>query len=303
MINDSTCSALADLEPAIGCAELDNRGGIVSKVLIGYQDDLMVNGGLPHNPMHPLPLKNNGEVTAPIWKAGKRPYKLYFTDGTGVFTITSQGEAGGVTYLYQLDIIRAKMGAEIFGLENALRGRDLIIIVEDKNGTRYLMGYAGCPARMVAADASTTGTAVTDRNQSVLRFQCTSPRKLVLDYDPVYEDLEVEFSEYVDDGIVYMQAHGECRVYCKSTQSGAYTFTSSDPTIATIADTANYSSSNEATSATSAEAVITSVAPGTCTISIRKEYSNIPSSSTTKTIQLNVTSGDIKPPIDVGGDW
>ncbi len=304
MTKDNTCSALADLEPAIGCAELDNRGGIVSEMLVGFMDDMLACGGMPYSPVRSLSLKDNGTLASPpIWKAGTRPYRLSFTDETGTFSITPQGEAGGESYLYQLDIIRAKMGAEIFGFENALRGRDLVIIVKDKNGTRYLMGDSRTPARMVSTDASTTGTAVTDRNQSVLRFQFSSPRKLVIGDDPIYEDLEVHTEEYIDDGILYMEANGECRVYCKSAQRGAYTFSSSDSDVATIADTANYGSSSEAAAATSAEAVITSVAAGTCTITIKKEYANL-ESSTTKTIQVNVSSGDIKPPIDIpGGGW
>lgn len=177
----SECVQLADLEEAIGCADIDNVGGIKMKFQIGFADDVRSWPSLPEpSGGSSLSLLQAGQWDGALEMGNAALlHTVYFTDETGVFTITMQGESGCESYLYQLDVSRAKMEATVFGLENALRGRKLVIIVEDKNGTKYLMGDAKCPARMVAADASTTGTAVTDKNNVPLRFQYSCPRKLV----------------------------------------------------------------------------------------------------------------------------
>ena len=175
------CIALADIDEAINCADIDNVGGIVQEIGIAFADDIATWPALP------APAANeeltlaaagawNGDI---VQNVGAKFNRVTFTDETGSFTITQQGERGGESYLYQLDISRAKMNATIFGLENALRGRKLVIVVKDKNGTSYLMGDALNGARMIAADASTTGTAATDKNNVPLRFTYACPRKLV----------------------------------------------------------------------------------------------------------------------------
>ena len=179
MIN---CIALSDIDEAINCADIDNVGGLVQEIGIAFAEDIATWPSLP------APAGNSNEMqlaTAGAWSGdlvqavGKKLFKVTFTDEAGAFTITQQGEAGGENYLYQLDISRAKMNAVIFGFENALRGRKLVILVKDKNGTCYLMGDKLNGAKMVAADASTTGTATTDKNNVPLRFTYACPRKLV----------------------------------------------------------------------------------------------------------------------------
>ena len=96
-----------------------------------------------------------------------------------IATITDQGETGGESCLYELNITRAKMSQVIFGFENATRGRRLGLIVTDKNGNRYLLGDKLNAARRVAADASTTGKVGTDLNKSALKFTYACPRKLM----------------------------------------------------------------------------------------------------------------------------
>lgn len=180
------CIALADIDEAINCADIDNVGGIVQEVGIAFAEDIATW------PKLPAPSGANAELSlaaAGTWNGdivqnvGKKFIKLTFTDETGTFTITQQGESGAESYLYQLDISRAKMNATIFGLENALRGRKLVLLVKDKNGTCYLMGDKLNAAKMIAADASTSGTAVTDKNNVPMRFTYACPRKLVYDGD------------------------------------------------------------------------------------------------------------------------
>ncbi len=179
------CIALADIDEAINCADLDNVGGIIQEVGIAFADDIATW------PTLPAPASNEVMTLAQagawvgdlVQNVGKKFIKLVFTDETGALTITQQGEAGAESYLYQLDISRAKMNATIFGLENALRGRRLVLVVTDKNGVSYMLGDSLNAAKMVAGDASTTGTAASDKNNVPLRFTYTCPRKLVYEGD------------------------------------------------------------------------------------------------------------------------
>lgn len=176
------CIELADIDEAISCSDIDNVGGLVQEIGIAYAEDIATWPTLPAPTGESATLQLtaagawNGDI---VQNVGAKFIKVKFTDETGAFTITQQGEAGGENYLYQLDISRAKMNATIFGLENALRGRKLVILVKDKNGICYLMGDKLNAAKMVAADASTTGTASTDKNNVPMRFTYVCPRKLV----------------------------------------------------------------------------------------------------------------------------
>lgn len=185
MAEIKNCIALADIDEAINCADIDNVGGIVQEVGIAFADDIASWPKLPvAESQTALTLSAAGTWNGDIVQGeGKKFFKVTFTDETGAFTITQQGEAGGESYLYQLDISRAKMNAVIFGFENALRGRKLVLLVKDKNGTCYLMGDKLNGAKMIAADASTTGTATTDKNNVPLRFTYVCPRKLVYSGD------------------------------------------------------------------------------------------------------------------------
>lgn len=183
----ANCVTLADIDANVSCEEFDNLAGIVDEIIYGYWDDVATWPDLPSGTQNQnLTLQDagawNGSITM---KADTRAYKLRFTDGTGVLTMTDQGEQGGESVLYQLDIVRAKISQLILGFQNATRGRKLFFIVTDKNGISYLMGDKLNAAQKVAADASTTGTAPTDRNGVPLRFTYSCPRNLVYTGDKV----------------------------------------------------------------------------------------------------------------------
>lgn len=184
----NNCISLADIDEAISCAELDNLAGIIQIVYFGYWDDVDVfpEFPAPAEAGTPMTFEQAGKWVGNVaMKEGKYIHKLVVTDGTGHLDITDQGEAGGESVRYQLDIERAKMNAVIFGFENATRGRRLIIFVKDKNGTVYLLGDKLNACKRVAADASTTGTAPdSDANKTPLRFQYDCARKLIYTGDP-----------------------------------------------------------------------------------------------------------------------
>lgn len=183
----ANCVTLADIDANVSCEEFDNLAGIVDEIIYGYWDDVATWPNLPSGTQNQnLTLQDAGAWDGSItMKAETRAYKLRFTDGTGVLTMTDQGEQGGESVLYQLDIVRAKISQLILGFQNATRGRKLFFIVTDKNGISYLMGDKLNAAQKVAADASTTGTAPTDRNGVPLRFTYSCPRNLVYTGDKV----------------------------------------------------------------------------------------------------------------------
>lgn len=181
------CVNLANIDANVACAEFDNLAGIVDEIIYGYWDDVATWPELPSGTENaPMDLETAGAWSGNVvMKQGKSAFKLRYTDQTGVLTMTDQGEVGGESVLYQLDIIRARISKLILGFQNATRGRKLFFIVTDKNGISYLMGDQNNAALKVAADASTTGTTPTDRNGVPLRFTYSCPRNLVYTGDKV----------------------------------------------------------------------------------------------------------------------
>ena len=178
---ESKCIALASIAAVANCVDTDNRAGIVDLILYGYADEV---GTWPTMPVgtteSPLTLAAAGAWNGDLaMKNGCSLYALNFTDETGELKITDQGEKGGKSFLYELDITRAKMNATMFGFENAIKDRNLVILVRDRNGVWYLMGDEMAPAMKVDGDGSTTGKAGTDQNRTSLKFQYSCPRKLI----------------------------------------------------------------------------------------------------------------------------
>ena len=180
------CVTLANIDAAVACQDLDKMGGIVSKLIFGYHDDVAVW------PDFPSPAAAAGSMTMEeaavldgdvVMKDGTCAYEVAFTDETGDFSIQDQGETGGESFAYNLTIVSAKMRKAIFGFENATRGRKMFFIVQDNNGNRYLLGDKRNGARKVTSDGSTTGSKTSDRNQNTLKYLYNCPRKLFYEGD------------------------------------------------------------------------------------------------------------------------
>ena len=191
---ENKCIQLADIDRGVSCADYDNLAGVVKRIQYGYWDDVASWPSLPEGTNEsPLTLAAAGKWAGDlVLKPGVAAHTLEFTDGTGVLTMTDQGERDGESVLYQLDLVRSKMTDVILGFMNATRGRKMFFVVTDKNGVKYLMGDRLNGARRVAGDAATTGTASTDRNGVPLRFTYECPRNLVFEGDvvPMFEVLD-----------------------------------------------------------------------------------------------------------------
>ncbi len=178
------CIALDDINEAMDCSNMDNMGGIVPSVIYGYHEDVATWPDYPTKDAAALTLEEAGTLKGDlVMKTGCRAYKMEFLDEVSEFKITDQGETGGESYLYDLNIISAKMRKKIFGFENATKGRKMFFLVQDNNGTWYLMGDKRRGALRASGDGSTTGASSTARNQNTLHYTFTSPRKCVYEGD------------------------------------------------------------------------------------------------------------------------
>lgn len=178
---DEKCIGLEDLQFGQNCADQDNMGGITPSVLAFDWHDVAVWPKLPTRASDaPMDFEKagawNGDL---VLKTGLKASIIEFTDDSGLLNITDQGETGGISFLYDLTMVFAKMRAEVFGFENATKSNRMGFIVTDSNGERYLLGDKGRGATRVTGDGSTTGTASADRNQSSVRFNYSCPRKLI----------------------------------------------------------------------------------------------------------------------------
>lgn len=183
-VDPKECIALDDINEAMDCKNPDNMGGIVPQIIFGYHADVATWPDYPAKTEAALTLEEAGTLKGDVvMKQGCKAYKMDFTDDVSEFKITDQGESGGESFLYDLNIISAKMRKKIFGFENATKGRKMFFLVQDNNGTWYLMGDKRRGALRASGDGSTTGANATARNQNSLHYTFTSPRKCVYEGD------------------------------------------------------------------------------------------------------------------------
>lgn len=183
---------LANIDPVIKQAELDNMPGIVSKLIYGYHADV---AAWPTKPVGvadaDITLDAAGALVGDVvMKSGTCAFVDEFTEDTGEFSIKWVGENGGLHAEYDLSIVHAKIRAKILGLQNASRNRKLFFIVQDENGSSYLMGDKNKSAIFQPSDGNKFGkSGSAERNQATLAFKYSAPR--ALEYVGDTEDLLV----------------------------------------------------------------------------------------------------------------
>ena len=184
------CITLLDIdEQSMACAEQDNMGGIVPRVIFGYHEDVEV---WPAKAIVGSPTMEQAGTSAEdlVLKDGKRAFYFDFTDEMGSFSIAPQGEKGSISFLYTLTIVNKRIRKLLLGFLNAVKNRKMFFLVQDSNGTWYLMGDSRRGAMLVAGDGAQTGTAATDSNQVAAVFEYVSPKALVYEgeTDTLLED-------------------------------------------------------------------------------------------------------------------
>ena len=135
----------------------DSLGGIKSAYFIGWADVTAVTEAA-------------GVVTAITKTAGKTFYKYQLVRGTSMFqeTINSSVENGTVFYQQELTIILNKLQTNTRNEILLLAKNNLMVIVEDNNGTFWLLGRLN--ALNITGGNSATGTAQGDRSGYTLTF-------------------------------------------------------------------------------------------------------------------------------------
>lgn len=178
------CVNLADIDEALDCTSPDNMAGIVPSLIFGYWDDVATWPDYPVKTTEALAMDAAGVIIGDVvMTAGAKAYKMAIQDGSAEFKITGQGEPGGESFLYDLNVILPKLRKAIFGFENATKGRKMFFIVTDNNGVSYLMGDKRRGAEKATDGSSTTGAKMTDLNKTTLHYTFSSPRKCVYEGD------------------------------------------------------------------------------------------------------------------------
>lgn len=179
------CINLNDIDHQLSC-EGGNMPGIVPEIIYGYHEDVSVW------PTEPVPTVV-GEITTPVeldaagalvgdlvMKEGTRAFTFKFTEDAGNFSIVPAGEIDGAHFIYNLNIVKARISQTILGFMNAASTRKMFFIVPDENGEYYLMGNKRRGATYVTGgDGAQTGTSASDRNQTTMQFQFRSGKALV----------------------------------------------------------------------------------------------------------------------------
>ena len=127
----------------------ENMGGLIQKVYFGYHADV---AAFPAKPTAPITLEAAATLTGDlVMKAGKRMFEMYITDDTGEFKIESVGESDGKSFLNTLSVFHPGLQKKVLGFMNAAKNENLVFIVVDSDGQKYLMGDAVRPAVYIGA--------------------------------------------------------------------------------------------------------------------------------------------------------
>jgi hypothetical protein len=125
-------------------ADGQNMGGIAQVVYFGLHSEV---SAWPTKPTGAATFALNGALTGDlVMAAGKKLYELYITDDTGEFRIEPVGEKDGKSFVLHLNLFHPGLHEAILGFINASKNENLVFIVPDNNGAKFIMGDALRPA-------------------------------------------------------------------------------------------------------------------------------------------------------------
>ena len=127
-----------------------NMGGLTQEIYFGFHADVLT---WPTAPVAAVTLAANAVLTGElIMKPGKKMFKMYITDDTGEFKIEPVGEVDGKSFVNHLTVFHPGLKSMLFGFINAAKNDNLVFVVQDNDGQKYIMGdkfrpaiYAGSP--------------------------------------------------------------------------------------------------------------------------------------------------------------
>ena len=177
------CVKLSSIDQKLSCAESDNSGGIVAKVIFGYHDEVAVFPDFPspaETAAEGLSLEDAGSLVGDlVMKKGTCAFEFEYTQDSGSLTIAPQGDPGNISFLYTLNLEAARIRRKVLGLMNASKSRKMFFLAQDMNGEWYLLGDKRRGAMLNAGEGAQTGQQATDQNKTALAFTYTSPRALI----------------------------------------------------------------------------------------------------------------------------
>ena len=147
----------------------ENMGGIAQIVYFGFHSDV---DSWPTRPSEPATLEANGALAGDVtMKSTKKMFELYITDDTGEFEIEPVGEKDGKSFVLHLRLFHPGLKNRILGFINAAKNENLVFIVPDNNGHKFLMGDALRPATYEGADENSgTGKETAGRRGIGMHF-------------------------------------------------------------------------------------------------------------------------------------
>lgn len=147
----------------------ENMGGLPQMLYFGYHKDVAT---WPTKPAAPLTIEANGVLTGDLLMAeGKRMFEMYFTDDMGELKIEPVGESDGKSFIMRLTIFHPGLRARILGFINAAKNENLVFVVPDNNGEKFILGDALRPATFSGApDGAGTGKETAGRRGISMEF-------------------------------------------------------------------------------------------------------------------------------------
>ena len=157
----------------------ENMGGISQTVYFGLWADVET---FPSKPDNPADIEAAGKLTNDIvMKAGKSMFSMYITDDTGELEIEPVGEKDGKSFVMHLRFFTPGLRDKILGFMNATKNENLVFIVPDNNGQKFLMGDALRPATFEGSDDA-MGTSKETAGRRGISMHFTYKTSNVYDY-------------------------------------------------------------------------------------------------------------------------
>lgn len=131
----------------------DNMGGISQKIYIGKYSDVLT---WPTAPSSPATLEANGAWTGDlVMTTGTRLFEMYVTDDKGGLNYELVGEMDGKSFKQTLKVSHPGLQAKILGFVNAIKNDNVVVIVVDADGEKWLMGDSLRPCTIATGNGGT----------------------------------------------------------------------------------------------------------------------------------------------------
>ncbi len=166
--------ATEDILPGDGC---NNEGGLKVRAWYALYEDIQVFaavGGSPAN--YAASATTTVDFTM---KAGKYFKELYSDLEMSQYAGESQGEVNNLSAANRYTFKQAGTSAQLVGLVNSIRNKNIIVIIEDLAGNKRMIGTEALPAKLESFSEQ-GGMKVADEKS--LSFVVYAPGRLPLFY-------------------------------------------------------------------------------------------------------------------------